>query len=165
MTPLFPKNLARGRDMRSLALHRRTRMRRGWVLLALLAPALSHAGECSEAKPERFGDFFAQFSTDTQFAQSRTVLPLLTERWNDDDGFEDPDEPLEVWVTREAYAKRPSLANESRSRHLVPLITLAAPTAASVELRDPFHGAAQALHFKLDLGCWRLWRVDEFEPW
>jgi hypothetical protein len=139
-------------------------MLRGLVVVTLLAPALSHAGECAEARPERFADFFARFSTDAQFAQARTLLPLRTERWHDDDWFDDADAPVEVWVTREAYAKRPSLRDQSRSRHWVHWITLVAPPTASVELRDPLMGTAQALHFKLELGCWRLWRIDEFEP-
>lgn len=132
------------------------------MLMALLVADATHAAECSGAKQEVFDDFFNRFVVDTAFAQSRTVLPLLTRRWYDDDWLEDVEEPETVWVTQEAYAQRPSVSSESRARHLVPIIKMLASTAMSVELRNAHNSASQALFFKSDAGCWRLWRVDEY---
>ncbi|RTL43561.1 MAG: hypothetical protein EKK53_09425 [Burkholderiales bacterium] len=139
--------------------------RHALALLVLCAAGAAQASECSTAKPEPFEDFYSRFSADTAFAQSRTVLPLLTRRWYDDDWLEYADEPETVWVAREAYVQRPSVASESRARHLAPVIKPVAANAVSVELRDARYSASQALFFKLDGGCWRLWRVDEYVAW
>jgi hypothetical protein len=126
-------------------------------------PAWAESSDCSEARPESFGSFLSQFSTNTQFAQSRTVLPLLMQRWpGDDDGFDDPGEPSDVWITREAYARRPSLRSQSSAQRQALQITALTSSAATVELGDPLSGSIQAFHFRLQQGCWRLWKMDEF---
>lgn len=139
--------------------------RLGLLLIAGLLPLSAAAVECSESRPEHFAEFFKTFASDTRFAVARTVLPLLTERWSDDDWFDELAEPADVWITPEDYARRPSLQSRSTAQHLVLQVTFLGSTAATVELLGPQHAALEALHFKLDSGCWKLSKVDEFVTW
>lgn len=93
--------------------------RLGLLLIAGLLPLSAAAVECSESRPERFAEFFKTFASDTRFAVARTVLPLLTERWSDDDWFDELAKPADVWITPEDYARRPSLQSRSTAQHLV----------------------------------------------
>ena len=135
------------------------------ILAALFVHAGAQASDCPTTKAERFDEFFKWFSSESLFAFSRKDLPLLTERWSGEDSFGEPVEPDDVWVSREAYARRPSLQVLSTSQHMVLQTVHLAPTAATIELLDRDHLPTQALHFKLDAGCWRLMWVEEFERW
>lgn len=134
-------------------------------LLAAWLPLVAAAGDCAEARPERFSEFFARFAATADFALGRTVLPLQTERWSEDPGFDDAIDTTEVWVSRDDYARRPSLEVQRQSAGLSTQIRSLTATTATVELHDPKHGPVQGLRFRLEAGCWKLWRIDEFGVW
>ena len=137
-------------------------LRRLWVGWLAWLPLAAAAAECSEARPERFPDFFARFAVTSDFALGRTVLPLQVARWSEDPELDDTIETTDFWVGRDDVARRPSLDAQRQASGLGTSIRALSATTAVVELRDPRHGVVQSLRFRLEAGCWMLWKVDEF---
>lgn len=120
------------------------------------------AADCSTRHPERFVEFFPNFSESKSFALSRTVLPLPLLEWVDgvDSDGRPVSGPSKTYLSSGEYWRWPTLNKFMENNDLLANISKQTKTEAVVDLyRDEIPGKV-SFYFHIKAGCWKLWQYE-----
>ena len=134
---------------------------RVYATLAFLLPTLAQA--CSTNNPEVFAPFFSRFSNEQGFAVQRTDTPLRMLRWEYglNDKGQDESSPVTSSLSREEYAKWPSLKTYMQANGLQAKVKSLTNKAAVVDVYKDGSDWLVLYHFKRVAGCWRFWQYED----
>ena len=133
------------------------------ILFLLLAATTSSGQVRADERPENFDTFFARFTQDAAFAVSRTQFPLQCWLWQygmDGKGNDESAPEISV-ISRAQFVQSPSLAHFMTQNGLRKVRQSMVTDNAVVDIGKEGTGWLVSYHFKLQHGCWFLWRYED----
>jgi hypothetical protein len=122
------------------------------------------ASDCTQRKPESLDNFLERFSTDHDFANTRTIFPLRVLKWEFglDEKGKDVSAPEKWKISRSDYAGWPRLDKVLKdNKQLASRISSNSGTKAIFEIFQPNTDWIVLFHFKSQKGCWYFWQYED----
>ena len=157
----LPRYPAKSPDTSKLAGKEMCRL--AFTIICALLSIHTYGASCSPRHPERFSEFLTRFSADKEYAATRTVFPLRVLVWEygADANGQDMSRVKQSRISRTQYLKSPSLAEHMEENELTSMVKRQTKTVAVLEVFKDSSDWLVSLHFRLQKGCWFLWKEED----
>ena len=135
-----------------------------YLILYLLLPSFATAGSCKSNQSESFVTFFDKFSSEKEFALSRTIYPLKFKKWEHglDEKGNDASSPTLKFITKKEEEKGSSLSYYMKKNSLDFEITENLEDSAKVKIYKEGTDWMMDYHFMNKSNCWFLREIEDF---